>query len=253
MNRVLLFAGTSEGRQLAGELARLGAQFTVCVATPYGRDQMKDLPGAEILCGRQDEAAMEGLLARGYDLVIDATHPYAQLVTQNLQEACGRASVPLIRLVRPSFQADRCRLCHTLEEVVAALEETEGNVLLTTGSKDLAAYTRLSRWQERLFPRMLPDGEAIAKAMALGYERSHLICMQGPFSREMNVALIHQFSIRVLVTKDSGQAGGFAEKLQAAEETGTQVILLSRPLQETGMTLEETKQYLARQFVKEEE
>ena len=253
MKKVLLFAGTSEGRILAEHLSLLGAETLVCVATPYGEDLMDHLPHVQVHCGRLDREGMEALLGKGVSLAVDATHPYAQVVSRNLREACREKGVPLVRLVRPGGSVDDCRFCACLDQVVEALEATRGNVLLTTGSKDLAAYTRLTHWQERLFPRILPDSEAVAKAEALGYRRSHLICMQGPFSREMNLALIHQFAIQVLVTKDSGTAGGFSEKLEAAREAGIQVILLGRPTQEDGLELEEMKGYLTHCLARKED
>lgn len=253
MKKVLLFAGTSEGRILAEHLSHLGVETVVCVATSYGEQLMGKLPHVRVLCGRLDEEQMEGLLGKGFSLVVDATHPYAQVVSRNLQKACGEKGIPLVRLVRPAGGSEECRFCADLDEVLEALEATSGNILLTTGSKDLPHYTRLSNWQERLFPRILPDSDAIAKAAALGYPRSHLICMQGPFSRELNAALIHQFQIRVMVTKDSGQAGGFEEKLEAARETGIQVILLGRPMEETGLELDEMKRYLTQCLSRKED
>ena len=110
---------------------------------------------------------------------------------------------------------------------------TQGNVLLTTGAKELAAFAALS--PERLFPRVLPTREGIAACEAASIPHKNIIAMQGPFSYALNCALIKQFSIRYLVTKDGGAVGGFAEKAQAAQDTGAQLIVVRRPA-ENGQT-----------------
>ena len=121
----------------------------------------------------------------------------------------------------------------TAAHAAAFLAGCSGNVLLATGAKELAAFAPLS--PERLFPRVLPTREGIAACEAAGIPHRNIIAMQGPFSLALNKALITQFQIRYLVTKDGGAAGGFAEKVQAAADTGAQLVVLRRP-PETGET-----------------
>ena len=111
--------------------------------------------------------------------------------------------------------------------------DRSGNVLLATGAKELAAFAPLS--PERLFPRVLPTREGIAACETAGVPHRNIIAMQGPFSYALNCALMKQFSIRYLVTKDGGAVGGFAEKAQAAQDTGAQLIVVRRPA-ENGQT-----------------
>ena len=119
------------------------------------------------------------------------------------------------------------------KNAAAFLAGCSGNVLLATGAKELAAFAALS--PERLFPRVLPTREGIAACEAAGIPHKNIIAMQGPFSYALNCALIKQFSIRYLVTKDGGAVGGFAEKAQAAQDTGAQLIVVRRPA-ENGQT-----------------
>ena len=89
MCRICVFAGTTEGRRLLERLCGRGAQLTACVATEYGEELLGGLEGAEIRAGRMDGAQMREMFARErFDLVVDATHPYAEVVTENLREAC---------------------------------------------------------------------------------------------------------------------------------------------------------------------
>ena len=117
-----------------------------------------------------------------------------------------------------------------------ALDELPGNGLLTTGSKELEVFTQVRDFASRLYPRMLPMGQAVEKAAALGFPRGHIIAMQGPFSTQLNVALIRQFAIETLVTKDGGGPGGFWEKWQAA---GIRLLVIGRPEEQGGACYEE--------------
>ena len=121
-------------------------------------------------------------------------------------------------------------------EAARELARTEGNVLLTTGAKELGAFAPIA--PERCYPRVLPTQEGIAACEAAGVPHRNIIAMQGPFSRALNEALIQQFEVRWLVTKDGGAAGGFAEKVQAAQSTGAQLVVLRRP-PEQGQTAQE--------------
>ena len=116
------------------------------------------------------------------------------------------------------------------------LARTQGNVLLATGAKELSAFAVLE--PARLFPRVLPTREGIAACEGTDIPHKNIIAMQGPFSYALNRALMEQFAIRFLVTKDGGAAGGFEEKARAAQDTGAQLIVIRRPA-EQGETAEQ--------------
>lgn len=238
---ILLFGGTSEGRELAEWLSGEGFGLTLCVATEYGASLVPELPGLEVHTGRLDRSGMEQLLAGGgFDRVVDATHPYAVEVTEHLRAAAEAAGVPYLRLLRQSSGEDGCRKAASLAEAADLLVDLPGNVLLTTGSKELAPFA-VPGLVERCYPRVLPTMDSLERCLSLGFPPAHIICMQGPFSRALNVALIRQFHIQTLVTKDSGGYGGFREKAEAAREAGCALLVVERPTRETGLTLEELK------------
>lgn len=86
--------------------------------------------------------------------------------------------------------------------------------------------------------------DSLERCLSLGFPPAHILCMQGPFSQALNEALIGQYSIRTLVTKDTGSYGGFREKAQAAQGTGCTLLVVERPVQETGQTLEEIQRHI---------
>ena len=239
--KILLFGGTGEGRELAEWMLSQGLGATVCVATEYGETLLPD--GAQVHVGRLDAGTMESLMAGGYTLVIDATHPYAVEVTKNIRAAAQAAGLPCLRLLRQSDREDGCQKAADMAAAADLLEGLPGNVLLTTGSKELDAFARPGL-RERCCPRVLPMADSLERCLALGFPPKNIICMQGPFTKEMNLATLRQFHIRTLVTKDTGGYGGFRAKADAAREAGCDLVVVERPQTEEGLTLEEVQRRL---------
>lgn len=257
MYKVLLFGGTVEGRTVAEYLNENKIPSMVCVATEYGESLLPQGEYLELSHERLDEKQMEErMLQMENGLVIDATHPYAQVVTENIETACERTGTAYLRVVRQESrrleEEETITYVKSIREAVEYLEKTSGNILVTTGSKELSSYTALTDYQERIYARVLSLVEVVSSCAKLGIEGKHLLCMQGPFSREMNIALIHQFDIAWMVSKESGRAGGFLEKYQAAKETGCRMIVIGRPKEEQGMELEKCIEYLNRRFLSKE-
>lgn len=243
-NRVLLFAGTMEGRRLADELTKRGIHVTACVATDYGQSLLEELSGVSIRSGRLDEEQMEELIREGgYSLILDATHPYAREASENIRRASSRASIPSIRVLRKSIAVEQDNVVY-VESVEAAVDylnrcRTEGNILAVTGSKEIAKYQAMDGYEDRLYARVLPLADSLEACMKAGIPASHIICMQGPFTRQMNEAMLQQTKAVCMVTKESGRAGGFEEKLLAAKAAGVCLVVIGRPIEEDGMTVEQ--------------
>ncbi len=224
--RLLIFGGTTEGRVLAERASLLGAEVTVSVATDLGAEELTGLPGVLVRAGRLDQGEMEALLP-GFDRCVDATHPYAKLVSAAVKAACAHTKTPLRRLLRPASAAEGVVRVESCAGAAAFLAGTEGNILLSTGSKELRAFAALEK--RRLFARVLPTHESLSACEELGLPHRNILALQGPFSRKMNEAMLEQYRIDWLVTKDGGQPGGFAEKLAAAGRTGACLVLVERP------------------------
>lgn len=242
LNRVLIFAGTTEGRTLSEYLSENRIEHTVCVATEYGEEVLSVSPYMTIHQGRMGVSEMEKLMQTGsFAAVVDATHPYAVEVTANIREASQEAKLPYLRLKRclDTETEGSVFYFHSNEECVDALEKTEGNILLTTGSKELATYCSRPLVKERLYVRILPGMESISICTELGIKGKQMIAMQGPFSTEMNEAILHQYEIACMVTKKSGRQGGYPEKLEAARRAGIPVYVIEPAGTERGYSMEE--------------
>lgn len=236
MGEALLFAGTTEGRQLAAALQKSGVALTACVATEYGAAQLPKGEGQRVLCGRQDENEMEQLMRKGrYACVCDATHPFARVVSENIKSACQAVGLPLIRVIRSAVeQYGAWEPVGSCQEAAQRLIQTNGNILLTTGVNELDAFLPLPDFASRTFVRVLPSISSLSRCLALGVPQSHIIAMQGPFSAACNMAAIEHCKAKWLVTKESGQAGGFYEKLEAAQRCQIGAVVITRPCEQDG-------------------
>ena len=255
--KILIFGGTAEAHRLSDSLCKLSVPHTVSVATEYGEQILQD--GSKdsdtkirrIIRGRLDKDAIGRLIEdEGYDLIIDATHPYATEISANIQQAIGEITdgcvieqkdrddhdtdvIKYIRVERPAEELTYKSLYQyeSNELAAKALISSEGNILLTTGSKELAIYTEALGPEnaDRLYVRIIPGRESMELCERAGIKPSHIIAMQGPFGMELNKALIHQYDIRHLVTKESGVTGGYDEKYMAAAECGIEFHVIKRP------------------------
>lgn len=232
---IWLIGGTSEGRALIKEMATYPVDLYVSVATDYGASLIEEQDNVTIMAERMDLAAMRSFLREHKPLyTIDATHPYATIVTATVQEACRAEACAYLRLVRPAADGGDYTTVADFQEAVELLNNVEGNIFLTTGSKNLPDFVGVRNYAERIALRVLPMENSLKSAIELGYKNANIVCMQGPFSIEMDIATFRKFNSQFIVTKDSGKAGGFEEKVKAARQVGAKLIVVGRASEENG-------------------
>ncbi len=232
MKEILIFAGTTEGRKLSECLSKADILHTVCVATEYGEIVLTENACAHVHRGRMDVEEMSAFISDGqFSAVVDATHPYAQVVTENIRNAMKGMDIPYIRLKREtddSYDYDKIRSFECNEDCAEALLQINGNILLTTGSKELSVYCGHESLKDRLYVRVLPGLESLSLCNENGIMGKHILALQGPFTVDMNEAMLRQYDISCLVTKKSGRAGGYIEKLEAAKRLDIPVYVVER-------------------------
>ncbi|MCA2017139.1 precorrin-6A reductase [Vibrio tritonius] len=235
--KLLVFGGTSDSIAVCRELEQLGIHYTFSVATDAGRQMAQGSDGkpciqGELIVGRMDVAQMQQWMTDHHIThVIDAAHPYAQELRQNIMTASIGLNLPLVRFERQSQHIDH-ELITRVESVQQACEEIKSQgwqkVLLTTGSKDLGTFCQQLP-EQNLIARVLPTAEVMQQCEALGLGVDNLIAMKGPFSEALNHALYQTVAPDVMVTKESGQAGGFLEKMRPCLELGIACVVIERP------------------------
>lgn len=249
MDKILLFAGTTEGRNLAEFLEKNQIPTEVCVATQYGETLLEEGKYLHVHAGRLDETEMEQQIQKQQiTLVIDATHPYAVIVSQNIRRACSRTGTEYIRLARKEtdtswkHEMEDVTEVASVAEAAAFLAKKEGRIFAATGSKELSAYQVIPDYQDRVVARVLSTPEAVSECAMLGFSGKNLICMQGPFTEDLNVAMLRQAQASWMVTKESGKAGGFLEKLRAAKKAGAKLVVIKRPGERSEEIAEDQKE-----------
>ncbi len=329
MEKICIFAGTTEGRRLSDTLSENGISCTVSVATEYGAQTMEEAgENVKLLTGRLSREEIAAMLKKdGYTLVVDATHPFAVEATKAIKGACEDSGVRYLRLSRqtsdnpenqgnsassgslvdityisntseshddPISSRTKVDITHisntaeshdkiissgsavdithysndskepdsskssgsevdithsqnapvyvdTLQDALSYLKTQTGSILCMTGSKEIGKVTAGLGDSKRVFARVLPSVESIQLCEKAGLTGKQILAMQGPFSEEMNIAMLHSTGASFLLTKETGKTGGFTEKLSAANKLGVRAVIISNPEnQSRGLSYEET-------------
>ena len=243
MSDVLIFGGTTEGREIATYCDKLKIDTILCVATEYGKEVLPEFKTVKVSNKRLSAEEIAKLIKENnISCVIDSTHPYAYDISKNIESA-----LKLLEKDITFFKIKRESMDVSLEDVlefssnfdaVNYLLNTEGNILLTTGSKEISAFSELSN---RIFPRVLPSIDSINACISAGVPSKNIIAMQGPFSMALNEAIIKEFDCKYLVSKLSGRSGGFEEKIEAAKNTGCVPVIILPKTEIIGISVEECK------------
>lgn len=230
---IFMLAGTSDARDLALVLQSAGHAVTATVVTESAASSLADV-GLPHLIGRLTAEEMATIIMdQGYQLVVDASHPFAEEASKNAMAAAEQAQVPYIRYERAHehYAHPLITVVKDYEEAAKLAAEKRGVIMLTTGSKTLATFTKVLQGLEntRVIARMLPRLDNMEKCEALGVAQRDIVAIQGPFSKELNEALFRQYGVTLMITKESGKVGSVDEKLEAALACNIETILIARP------------------------
>lgn len=251
MTDILVFGGTTEGRKIAEFCNENEIEIYVSITSKYGDELLPESKWIHTIVGRMDEISMcEFIKNHNISTVIDATHPYAKEVTANIKKAAR--NINLYRVVREKLTQisqddsemtleDKIIYLDDINQVVEYLMDTEGKVFVTTGSKELGAFTRINGFDERLIVRVLDSESVVNACKDMGFSDSNIIAKRGPFSYEENIK--HFTNARYLVTKCSGKTGGYDDKIKAAIDMDMKVLAI-KPIYEEGYTIDEMKNIL---------
>ena len=180
-----------------------GHKVVVSTATEYGGElAMQDCPGVAVWAGRQGmEARRQALVGRQASMIVDATHPFATLISEQLMTLSSELAIPYIRYERPSATIPKellssVKICNSMQEAAQLAISLGKRIFLATGSKDSATFLQAQEAEQRQwFTRITPEPALIKRAIELGIPRAHICAMQGPFSEAINIALWQDWQI----------------------------------------------------------
>ena len=208
---------TTTTTEYGAKLAKEGGSDAT-IARPLPKDEIRDM-----------------LVNENFDLLIDATHPFAEHITKTSSSLARELNLPYIRFERPATNLESIDTSHihyvnSFDDAGKLIEEEfiEGNVLHFAGAntmEDVLKHVSV----ERFYPRILKVESSIEKCEKLGVDPTHIIPMKGAASLEENLELIEKYNASVMITKESGEIGGVVEKIQAANEKNIAVVMIQRP------------------------
>lgn len=231
---ILVLSGTRDGREIVEQLTASGQRVLATVVSEYGA-RLLNGSKATVARGALSEEGLATILTdENIKIIIDATHPYADKISQLARVLAERLGIIYLRYQRPGFSMPDSALIHQAGDYQEAAQialELGDSLFLTTGSKTLKVFTDLAyQVGKRVIARVLPTTKVISYCRECGLTPADIIAMQGPFSKEMNLAMLRQTMAKVLVTKDSGDVGGTGDKIAAALELKIPIVVIARPV-----------------------
>lgn len=228
---ILVLGGTSDSLEICHLLNEKNVDYIVSVTTSYGKDLAKKCSNKIILKKLTIEDMVDFINKNSITKMIDATHPYAVEVSTNAIKASQITNIKYLRFERESLINDvdyeNKHIVNDINEACEVANKIGHNIFIGTGSKNLYLYKEKIK-NKNLIPRVLPTSEVLISCEELGFNADNIIAMKGPFSVEMNESTYKQYNIDLVITKESGLAGGFLEKVQACKNLNIPVIIIKR-------------------------
>lgn len=235
--KIFLLGGTKDSINIIEHVKKnYDAHILTTTTTEYGARLAKE-GGSDDTIARplpKDEI-IKIIKENDFDILIDATHPFASHITQTSASIANELKIPYIRFERPTTNLENIETSHihyvdSFNNAGKLIQDefNDGNVLHFAGANTMEEILKYIS-VERFYPRILKVASSIEKCEKLGVDSSHIIPMKGSATLEENIELIEKYDAQVMITKESGEVGGVIEKIEAANEKGVTVVMIQRP------------------------
>jgi precorrin-6A/cobalt-precorrin-6A reductase len=235
--KIFLLGGTKDSINIIQHIKEnYDAYIMTTTTTEYGaRLAMEGGSDDTIARPLPKDEIIKILTDEGFDILIDATHPFAAHITQTSAGIARELKIPYIRFERPTTNLENIDTSHihyvnSFDDAgkLIAGKFSQGNVLHFAGANTMADIVKYVP-VERFYPRILKVENSIRKCDELGIDSSHIIPMTGAATLEENIDLIEKYDASVMITKESGEIGGVVEKIEAANQKDIAIIMIQRP------------------------
>ncbi len=230
---ILFMSGTHEGREIIARLSQKGHRVITLASSEYGCKQAMDDGSHEAITGELGRKELAALLEqKAVKAVVDFTHPFSGRISDLMEELCDQKGILRLRYLRDETNLPDNLLIYPVSSWPEAAHKAASlgkTVFLTTGSNNLEVFLDAVKGKNlRVVVRVLPEYKVIKKCQDLGFAPRDIVAMQGPFSKELNRITFKSYNASVIVTKDSGKAGGTDTKISAALSLNIPVVVIKR-------------------------
>lgn len=235
--KIFILGGTKDSTNIIEHLKENYDVFILTTTTTEYGARLAREAGSDDTIARpllKDEI-IEIIQRENFDILIDATHPFAAHITQTSASIAKELKIPYIRFERPTTNLENIDTSHihyveSFDDAgkLIANEFSQGNILHFAGANTMADIVKYVP-TERFYPRILKVESSIKKCEDLNISPDHIIPMTGAATLQENIDLIEKYSANVMITKESGEIGGVIEKIEAANKTDIAVIMIKRP------------------------
>ena len=222
---IWIIGGTSEFREIIDRIKDLD-NYIATIATDGGKEFVNC---EKLIVGRMDYYEMKEFVEKNkISLIVDLSHPYAKIVSENARKISKDKNIDYIRYVRNKVDLkSKAIYVNSYEDCYKYISNISGTIFFTTGSKNIGDFEKV-RGNNRFIYRILPAIESIEECRKHGIQLKDIVAVLGPFSKEYNKIMFKEYKADYVVTKDSGKQGGTIEKLEACEELGIVPIIIGR-------------------------
>ena len=222
---IWIIAGTSEAREIIERIMDLD-NFIVTIATHGGKEFINT---EKLIVGRMTyEEMINFSKEHNITMIVDLTHPYAKIVSQNAKRLSDELEIKYIRYTRDKVNTLSNAIClESYEEAYKYISNIRGTVFFTTGSKNAGDFEKI-KGGNRFVYRVLPALDSIKECIKHNISMKDTVAVLGPFSTEYNKIMLKEYGADYCIMKDSGEKGGTMEKIKACEELGVTPIVIVR-------------------------
>ena len=235
---IWIIAGTSEAREIINRIKDLNS-YIATVATEEGKKIISSTSD-KVMVGRMDYGQMKNFVeTKKISLIVDLSHPYADIVSKNAKELSDKENIKYIRYIREKTKvSSKAIYLKGYKKAYEYLSKVKGTVFFTTGSKNISDFEKI-KGDNRFIYRVLPALSSIKTCNDENISLKNILATLGPFSMEYNKMMFSEYKADYVIMKDSGKKVGTLEKIKACEELNISPIVIEREDEEGIKNLDE--------------